>query len=79
MYRVTLTLKGNKPEEYIFDISLSEYFTIESDMGTNDSLKDTLVAKKCCRNIDAIFKKRSIIADSIARYGMCSIACVQYQ
>ena len=29
IYRVTLVLKGNKPEEYLFEISLSGFFSIE--------------------------------------------------
>ncbi|MEZ3445529.1 MAG: protein-export chaperone SecB, partial [Lachnospiraceae bacterium] len=45
VYRITLILKGNKPEEYIFEISLTGYFSIETDDTIDDKLKNALVTK----------------------------------
>ncbi len=44
-YRVTLVLKGNKPEEYVLEISLTGYFSIEPDEPISEKLKNTLVTK----------------------------------
>lgn len=44
-YRVTLLLKGKKPEEYTLEISLSGFFSIESDGELMDDLKNTLITK----------------------------------
>lgn len=43
VYRVTLILKGNKPNEYMFEISLTGFFSIEEDV--SDELKDDLISK----------------------------------
>lgn len=45
IYRVTLLLKGKKPEEYTLEISLSGYFSIESEDKLAEDLKNTLVTK----------------------------------
>jgi len=45
VYRVTLVLKGNKPEEYLFEISLTGFFSIESDEKLSEELKDELITK----------------------------------
>lgn len=45
VYRITLVLKGNKPEEYIFEISLNGYFTLETDDTLTDELKNKLVTR----------------------------------
>ena len=45
IYRVTLLLKGKKPEEYTLEISLSGYFSIESENKLAEDLKNTLVTK----------------------------------
>lgn len=45
VYRITLILKGNKPDEYIFEISLTGYFTIEQDDELTEELKDALITK----------------------------------
>ena len=45
VYRITLILKGNKPEDYIFEISLTGYFSIETDDTIDDKLKNALVTK----------------------------------
>jgi preprotein translocase subunit SecB len=45
VYRVTLILKGNKPEEYIFEISLTGFFTIKSTEVLTEDQKNTLVTK----------------------------------
>lgn len=45
LYRITLTLKGNKPEEYDLEISLTGYFQIEPDETINEDLKNKLVTK----------------------------------
>lgn len=44
IYKVTLTLKGKKPEEYTLEISLSGFFSIEAD-NLSEDLKDTLITK----------------------------------
>ncbi len=45
IYRVTLILKGNKPEEYIFEISLTGFFSFEAENMIQEELKNTLVTK----------------------------------
>lgn len=45
VYRVTLILKGNKPDEYIFEISLTGFFTIEQEEGITEEVKNTLISK----------------------------------
>ena len=45
VYKITLTLKGNKPEEYFFEISLTGFFTIEEDDTVTKELKDALITK----------------------------------
>lgn len=45
VYKITLTLKGNKPEEYFFEISLTGFFTIEEDDTVTKALKDALITK----------------------------------
>lgn len=45
MYKVTLILKGNKLEEYFFEISLTGYFTIEQENILSEELKNTLITK----------------------------------
>lgn len=45
IYRVTLLLKGNKPEEYMLEISLSGFFSLESEKELEKDLIDTLVTK----------------------------------
>ncbi|MCD7862144.1 MAG: Preprotein translocase subunit SecB [Lachnospiraceae bacterium] len=45
IYKVTLILKGKKPEEYTLEIGLSGYFSIESDGELTEDLKNTLVTK----------------------------------
>ena len=45
IYRVTLVLKGKKPEEYTLEISLSGFFSIEVGDGLTEDLKNTLVTR----------------------------------
>lgn len=45
VYRVTLILKGKKQDEYTLEISLSGFFSIESDDGVTEALKNTLITK----------------------------------
>ena len=45
LYRITLILNGNKPDEYTFEISLTGYFTIEDDPSITQELKNDLVSK----------------------------------
>ena len=45
VYRVTLSLRGNKPEEYVFLFCLTGYFTIENALELSEDLKNTLVTK----------------------------------
>lgn len=45
MYKVTLILKGKKNEEYTMEISVSGFFSIESDSELNNDLKDKLITK----------------------------------
>lgn len=45
VYRVTLILKGQKPDEYTLEISLSGFFSIEVTDELTEELKNTLVTK----------------------------------
>lgn len=45
IYRITLILKGNKPDEYVFEISLTGFFTIEDSQNVKEEIKDDLVNK----------------------------------
>ena len=42
-YKVTLTLKGEKPEEYELLISVSGFFMIEKDDGVSDEMAEALI------------------------------------
>lgn len=44
IYRVTLTLIGTKPEEYLFEITLTGFFII-TDESISDDLKNALITK----------------------------------
>ena len=45
IYKVTLIFKGNKPEEYTLEISLSGFFSIVNDDNLDDETKKALVTK----------------------------------
>lgn len=45
IYRITLILNGNKPDEYSFEISLTGFFTIEGSQNISQELKNDLVSK----------------------------------
>lgn len=45
IYKVTLIFKGNKPEEYTLEISLSGFFSIVNDDDLDDETKKALVTK----------------------------------
>lgn len=45
VYRVTLELTGTKPEEYVFEISLTGFFTIEEEDGLTEKIKNALITK----------------------------------
>ena len=45
IYKVTLILKGKKPEEYTLEISLSGFFSIEANGELTEDLKNTLITK----------------------------------
>lgn len=45
IYRVTLFLRGKKPEEYTIEISLSGYFSIELENEMDSELQDNLITK----------------------------------
>lgn len=45
VYRVTLLLRGKKPEEYTMEIGLSGFFSIEAEGELTDELKNTLITK----------------------------------
>ena len=45
VYKVTLNLKGSKPDEYIFEISLTGFFTIEQEDTITEELRDILISK----------------------------------
>ena len=44
IYKVSLTLKGNKPEEFLLCVKLSGYFTIQEENMTEE-LKHILLTK----------------------------------
>lgn len=45
IYRVTLLLKGKKPEEYIFEISLMGFFVIEDNETISEEMRDKLISR----------------------------------
>lgn len=45
VYRITLILKGHKPDEYSFEVSLTGFFTIEDSEDISEELKKDLVSK----------------------------------
>lgn len=45
IYRITLVLNGNKPDEYTFEVSLSGFFMIEDCPNITEELKYNLVSK----------------------------------
>lgn len=45
VYRITLILKGDKPDEYSFEVSLTGFFTIEDSEDISEELKKDLVSK----------------------------------
>lgn len=45
VYRITLVLKGQKKEEYNFEISLTGYFSFSTDEKINDELQNELITK----------------------------------
>lgn len=45
IYRVTLILKGDKDDEYSFEISLTGFFSFGKDDGLDDSTKKELISK----------------------------------
>ena len=57
IYKVTLVLKGKKPEEYTLEISLSGFFSVESENELTDALKNSLVVK----NSVAIMSQVSLV------------------
>lgn len=44
IYKVTLTLKGNKPDEYAFEISLVGFFIIDDSKEIPKDLKNNLIS-----------------------------------
>lgn len=45
IYKITLVLKGHKPEEYTFEVSVVGFFFIETDENITQELKNTLLSK----------------------------------
>ena len=45
VYRVTLILKGEKEEEYTFEISLTGFFSFSGDEEVDDETKNELISK----------------------------------
>lgn len=45
IYKVTLILNGNKPDEYTFEISLTGFFAFEQEEGLTEEKKNTLISK----------------------------------
>lgn len=45
MYKIVLELKGNKEDEYEFEISLAGYFAFEADEEIDDNQKQKLISK----------------------------------
>ena len=79
IYKVTLILKGKKPEEYTLEISLSGFFGIDFESGLSEELKTTLITKKQHCNFNAVFEKSSFIADCSTGSGLYYLTGVQYK
>lgn len=45
VYRVNLTMNGTKPEEYIFEISLTGFFTIEQENSASENHENELISQ----------------------------------
>ncbi len=45
IYRVTLVLRGEKKKEYDFEISLTGFFSFDSEAEIDESLKQELISK----------------------------------
>lgn len=45
IYKVNLIAKGNKKDEYVFEISLTGFFTFESSDNLNEEFKNNLLSK----------------------------------
>ena len=45
VYRITLVLKGDKKEEYTFEISLAGFFTFDENADLDDAMKNELITK----------------------------------
>lgn len=45
MYRVTMVLKGEKKDEYTFEISLTGFFSFNSEEKIDEKLKNNLISK----------------------------------
>lgn len=45
MYRVTMVLKGDKKDEYTFEISLTGFFSFNSEDEIDEQLKEDLISK----------------------------------
>lgn len=45
IYRVTLSLKGEKPEEYIFEIGLVGFFIMEDDETISEEMREKLITR----------------------------------
>ena len=45
VYRVTLELEGNKPEEYHIEIGLTGYFSFKSDEELGEERKNALISR----------------------------------
>jgi preprotein translocase subunit SecB len=45
IYKVTLILNGKKPDEYIFEISLTGFFSISSENNVSADMINSLVSK----------------------------------
>lgn len=45
IYRVTLILKGDKEDEYDFEISLTGFFTFDEDANVDEETKKILIGK----------------------------------
>lgn len=45
IYRVTLILKGEKKDEYVFEISLTGFFSLNNNDEMDDATKNELISK----------------------------------
>lgn len=45
IYKVTLVLKGKKPDEYTLEISISGFFSIDFSADLSKSIENTLITK----------------------------------